>query len=95
MSERFRESIKSFRKYAPEIETGIGAVGLVGMAGASIDPKSARETSEVSPIGLDAVADAGNKLGLSDQAVFATLTIFFGLAAMHGVSRIRRRINKV
>lgn len=93
MSERFRDSIRTFRRHAPAIETGTGAIGLIGMAGVAVDPKAAREASQSSPVGIDTVASAGNELGLSDQAVFTVVTIFFGLATIHGSSRLRRQRN--
>lgn len=64
------------------------------MAGASVDPQKIRELSEPSPIGLDKVLDAGNKLGIDDQAIFVILTVFFGLGTIHGVYRMRRKATK-
>lgn len=93
MSERFRALLEAYKKHAPEIETGASAIGLIGMGGVAINPEAAREASEVSPIGIDAVASAGERLGIPDQAVFAVMTVFFGLATLHGVSRIRNRNN--
>lgn len=91
MSERFRGPIRTFRRNAPAIETGLGVAGIVGMAGVAIDPQKAREASAPSPIGVDAVAKRGEELGLPDQATFAIITVIFGAFAMHGVWRLRRR----
>lgn len=83
-----RESI-----YPPLVETVIGAGGLAVTAVVAMNPE-VRAASEVSPVGLDAVAGAGEKLGLTDQAVFAIVTIYFIMVTGRGIFRLRRKKNQ-
>lgn len=80
-----------YRKRSPEIETGLGAVGLTAMGAAALDPEKMRHATDFSPVGYSAVFDAASKVGAPDEVTFIALTLFFGFATIQGVARIKER----
>jgi len=55
------------------------------------DPERAKDASSWSPVGISAITDIASKIGISEHATFTALTLLFGLAAIDGIYKIRRR----